>query len=72
MATKRLKLKMLHRDLVTQSKYQEARKILWLLQDGHITLGLSDADMEVEELTKKLGCRQHVNTRWFTCTVYDR
>jgi len=70
--TKRLKLKMLHRELVQQNRYQEARKVLWLLLNGSIILGLSDADMNVEEMVTKIGCRTHINTRWCTCTVYDR
>ena len=72
MATKRLKLKMLHKSLVAQNKYWQAWKVLQLLLNHRITLGLSDADMDVEELTTKLGCRKHINMRWYTCTVWDR
>lgn len=46
-----------HRKLVKEGKLLEARKILYLLRDGSITLGLDDVSNAVERICEDFGCR---------------
>lgn len=46
-----------HRELVRGGQYIAARRVLVLLKDGRISLGLGDVDFSLEIQLEKLGCR---------------
>ena len=54
--SKRLKLKMKHAELVKAGKYEVARKLLNLLNDGYVKLGRSNAvSLEAASICKHMG-----------------
>jgi hypothetical protein len=54
---RRYKLMDIHREMVKKGKFLSAKIILKLLRTGHIKLGLSDEEWEIESICEKIGCR---------------
>ena len=52
----REKVKILHWILVLSGRMEEARRVLWLLRYGRVTLGLGDNDWGVQEELERIGC----------------
>lgn len=59
----RLALKFEHYMFVRQGKYAAANKILKLLLNGRLRLGLGDVDWEVDKVCERLGCPSSVSPR---------
>lgn len=66
--SKRLVLKIKHAELVKAGKYDVARKVLSLLNDGYITLGSNEASLETASICKKMGIDF---TRRWTAVTYS-
>lgn len=71
---RKYKLMDTHREWVRQGKFLEARRLLRLLRDGKVALGLGDTDWIVEKLCEDAGCRINYSTsynrRGYTATAY--
>lgn len=59
-----------HAQLVKAGKYQEARLILRMLNEGRISLGLNDTAWAVETLLESLGCYIYYSRTGSTATAY--
>jgi len=59
-----------HRELVRGGQYIAAKKVLVLLKDGRISLGLGDVDFSLEIQLEKLGCRIAYIGRHYTAHAY--
>lgn len=48
-----------HIEFTQVGKYKEAKNLLFLLRNGRVNLGLSDADFETECFLESIGCPVH-------------
>lgn len=67
---RKYKLMDVHRELVKQGKLLEARRVLTLLRNGKISLGLDDTDWAVERLCGDAGCHISYSGRYYTATAF--
>lgn len=58
-----LKLKVKHMELVKNGKYYVAYKLLRLMQDRQVLLGLGDDDWEASMILDKLGFRGYISSK---------
>lgn len=66
----RYKVMEFHKELVRGGQYIAARRVLQLLQEGRIALGLGDVDFSLECRLEKLGCRIAYIGRHYTAHAY--
>ena len=59
-----------HKELVKKGQYIAARRVLRLLRDGRVALGLGDIDFSLEIQLEKIGCRIAYIGRHYTAHAY--
>ena len=67
---RRYKIMEKHMELVKKGHYLAARNLLRLLRDGHVRLGLGDADFESEEFLESIGCPVHYGRGFYGATFH--
>ena len=68
--SKRLAIKMLHRDLIKQDM-ETAHILFKLLRHGQVTLDLSDKAHEAEVILDKIGCLITYSSPYYIATAFD-
>lgn len=67
--SKRLQLKLKHAELVKAGKYDAARKVLSLLNDGYVTLWCNNLDsLETAAILNKMGICPISISKWTVVT----
>lgn len=67
--SKRLQLKLKHAELVKAGKYDAARKVLSLLNDGYVTLWCNNLDsLEAADILNKMGIYSISIPKWAVVT----
>lgn len=52
-----------HRELIRESRFEEARLLLWFLRHGKVLLGLDDVSFAVGNFLEEIRCYTWVNPR---------